>query len=89
MYVTALFPAALWLLVSALSRRSWIRFLWLGVVAGLMVVAHPQLAYYAYLALAAYALGSLWARRHEGGAMFATAWLVACSRWSRPSGLQR
>ncbi|HET6837151.1 MAG TPA: hypothetical protein VFH24_03850, partial [Gemmatimonadales bacterium] len=71
MYVTALFPAALWLLISALSRRSWIRFLWLGAVAGLMVVAHPQLAYYAYLALAAYALGSLWARRHEGGAMLA------------------
>jgi hypothetical protein len=71
MYVTALFPAALWLLISALSRRSWIRFLWLGVVAGLMVVAHPQLAYYAYLALAAYALGSLWTRRHEGGAMLA------------------
>ena len=71
MYVTALFPAALWLLISALSRRSWVRFLWLGVVAGLMVVAHPQLAYYAYLALAAYAIGSLWTRRQEGGAMLA------------------
>jgi hypothetical protein len=71
MYVTALFPAALWLLVSALHRRSWVRFLWLGVVSGLMVVAHPQLAYYAYLALAAYAVGSLWVRRHEGGAMLA------------------
>ena len=72
MYVTALFPAGLWLLISALSRRSWIRFLWLGVVAGLMVVAHPQLAYYAYLALAAYAVGSLWVRRHEGGAVLAS-----------------
>ena len=71
MYVTALFPAALWLLVSALDRRSWFRFLWLGVVAGLMVVAHPQLAYYAYIALAAYALGSLWGRRRHGGASLA------------------
>ena len=71
MYVTALFPAALWLLVTALSRHSWIRFIWLGVVCGLMVVAHPQLAYYAYIALALYAVVSLWIRRHEGGAMLA------------------
>jgi hypothetical protein len=70
-YVTALFPAALWLLVTALDRHSWLRFLWLGVVAGLMVVAHPQLAYYAYLALAVYALASLWGRRHAGGAFLA------------------
>jgi hypothetical protein len=72
MYVTALFPAALWLLITAIDRRSWIRFLWLGAVAGLMVIAHPQLAYYAYLALAAYALGSLWSRRDEGGALLAS-----------------
>ena len=72
MYVIALFPGALWLLVTALARRSWLRFLWLGVVAGLMVVAHPQLAYYAYVALAAYTLGSLWLRRREGGAFLAS-----------------
>jgi len=71
-YVTALFPAALWLLLTALQRRSWIRFLWLGAVAGLMVVAHPQLAYYAYVALLAYALGSLFTRRRKGGALLAT-----------------
>ncbi len=71
MYVTALFPAGLWLLVTALERGSWFRFLWLGVVAGLMVVAHPQLAYYAYLGLAGYAIGALWSRRREGGAMLA------------------
>ncbi|MEA2723150.1 MAG: hypothetical protein QOH59_921 [Gemmatimonadales bacterium] len=71
MYVTALFPAALWLLVTALDRHSWLRFIWLGVVAGLMVVAHPQLAYYAYLALAVYAIASLWARRQAGGAFLA------------------
>jgi hypothetical protein len=72
MYVTALFPAALWLLVTALNRRSWLRFLWLGAVAGLMVVAHPQLAYYAYIALLAYALGSLLTRRDKSGAVLAT-----------------
>src|SRR3954451_9438277 len=72
MYVIALFPGALWLLVTALDRRSWLRFLWLGVVAGLMIVAHPQLAYYAYIALAAYASGSLWLRRREGGAFLAS-----------------
>ncbi len=71
MYVTALFPAALWLLVTALERRSWLRFVWLGAVAGLMVVAHPQLAYYAYLALLGYALASLWVRRKQGGAALA------------------
>jgi uncharacterized protein DUF6541 len=71
MYVTALFPGALWLLITAINRRSWIRFLWLGVVAGLMVIAHPQLAYYGYIALAAYAAGSLWSRREEGGAVLA------------------
>jgi membrane protein YfhO len=71
MYVIALFPAGLWLLVTALERHSWIRFLWLGVVAGLMVVAHPQLAYYAYVALAAYGIGSLWSRRRQGGAVLA------------------
>jgi hypothetical protein len=72
MYVTALFPAALWLLVTALDQRSWLRFLWLGAVAGLMVVAHPQLAYYAYIALLAYALGSLLTRRDKSGALLAT-----------------
>ncbi|MGH7507836.1 MAG: DUF6541 family protein [Gemmatimonadales bacterium] len=72
MYVIALFPAALWLLVSAIDRRSWLRFLWLGAVSGLMVVAHPQLAYYAYIALAAYGLVLLWTRRREGGAMLAS-----------------
>jgi hypothetical protein len=72
MYVTALFPAGLWLLVTALDRRSWLRFLWLGAVAGLMVVAHPQLAYYAYIALLAYALGSLLTRRDKSGALLAT-----------------
>jgi membrane protein YfhO len=75
MYVTALFPAAMWLLVTGIERRSWLRFLWLGAVAGLMVVAHPQLAYYAYIALLAYGLGSLFTRRRQGGRLLAT-WLA-------------
>jgi len=36
MYVIALFPGALWLLITAIDRRSWVRFLWLGVIAGFM-----------------------------------------------------
>ena len=36
-----------------------------------MVVAHPQLAYYAYLALALHALTTLWVRRRAGGAFLA------------------
>src|SRR5919205_3537661 len=83
MYVIALFPAALWLLVTALNRRSWLRFLWLGVVAGLMVIAHPQLAYYAYIALAAYAIGSLWSRREQGGAILANG--LAGGMWAGPT----
>jgi hypothetical protein len=66
MYVITLFPAALWLLVSALKSGSLTRFLWFGVVAGLMVVAHPQLAFYAYLALGIYALAALLAGRKAG-----------------------
>ncbi len=66
MYVITLFPAALWLLVSALKSGSLTRFLWLGVVAGLMVVAHPQLAFYAYLALGTYAVVALIAERKSG-----------------------
>lgn len=66
MYVIALFPAGLWLLKTGLERPSWLRLLWLGAVAGLMLVAHPQLAYYAYLALGAYGVGMLWVRRRDG-----------------------
>jgi hypothetical protein len=66
MYVITLFPAGLWLLVSALRTGSLVRFLWLGVVAGLMVLAHPQLAYYAYLALGLWALGTLVGVRRAG-----------------------
>lgn len=66
MYVIALFPAGLWLLVSAIRTGALLRFLWLGVVAGLMLIAHPQLAFYAYLALGGYALAALVAGRSAG-----------------------
>jgi hypothetical protein len=66
MYVITLFPAALWLLVRALDSGSLVRFLWLGVVSGLMLIAHPQLAYYAYLALGGYALAAIISRRRRG-----------------------
>ena len=66
MYVITLFPAALGLLVSALNRPSLLRWLWFGAVAGLLLVAHPQVSFYAWVALGVYALASLIARRKEG-----------------------
>jgi len=66
MYVITLFPAALGLLVAALDRPAVLRFLWFGAVAGLMLMAHPQLAYYAWVALGLYALVGLVARLKEG-----------------------
>ncbi len=67
LYVIALFPAAVWLLLSGFASGSWVRFLWLGAVCGLMLVAHPQLSYYAYLALGLWGLALLWAGRSGGG----------------------
>jgi len=66
MYVITLFPAALGLLVSALDRPSWLRWLWFGAVSGLLLVAHPQVSFYAWVALGLYALVSLIARRKDG-----------------------
>lgn len=66
MYVITLFPAGVWLLVSGIAQRSWLRFLWLGVVLGLMMIAHPQLAYYAYVTLAAWGALGIWRRRGDG-----------------------
>ena len=66
MYVITLFPVALGLLVRALDRRRWVDFLWFGASAGLLLMAHPQLAYYAWVALGLYALAVIVARRDEG-----------------------
>jgi hypothetical protein len=63
MYVITLFPAGLGLLVAAMNRPSLLKFVWFGAVAGLMLIAHPQLAYYAWVALGCYALVSMLARR--------------------------
>lgn len=68
MYVITLFPAALWLLVTAIERRSWIRYVWLGAVCGLILIAHPQLAFYAWLALGIFGVTMIWHRRAEGQA---------------------
>jgi len=66
MYVITLFPAALGLLVSALDRPTLLRFVWLGAVAGLLLTAHPQVSFYAWLALGLYAIGGIVARRKDG-----------------------
>lgn len=69
MYVITLFPAALGLLVSALQRPSVVRFIWLGAIAGLLLTAHPQVSFYAWLALGLYAIGGIVARRGDGSRM--------------------
>lgn len=66
LYVAAIFPGALWLLVTAIQRRSWPRFLWLGVIAGCMLLGHPQLSFYGWLALGGIGSGMIWTRRSEG-----------------------
>ncbi len=66
MYVITLFPGALALLVAALDRPSWLRWLWFGASAALILIAHPQLAFYAWLALGIYALVVIVMRRGEG-----------------------
>jgi Bacterial membrane protein YfhO len=71
MYVITLFPAALGLLVSALERPSVLRFTWLGAVAGLLLTAHPQVSFYAWLALGLYAIGGIVARRGDGSRLLA------------------
>jgi hypothetical protein len=66
LYVTAIFPGALWLLVTAIEKLSLARFLWLGVIAGCMLLGHPQLSFYGWLALGGIGLGMIWVRRTEG-----------------------
>lgn len=66
MYVITLFPAALGLLVSALDRPTWVKWIWFGAVAGLLLTAHPQLSFYAWVALGLYALVAVFNRRQEG-----------------------
>lgn len=66
LYVAAIFPGALWLLVTAVERLSLIRFLWLGVIAGCMLLGHPQLSFYGWIALGGYGAFMLWNRRGDG-----------------------
>ena len=66
LYVAAIFPGALWLLVTAVEKLSLVRFLWLGVIAGCMLLGHPQLSFYGWIALGGYGLGMIWNRRTEG-----------------------
>jgi hypothetical protein len=66
MYVITLFPASLGLLVSALDRPTWGKWIWFGAVAGLLLTAHPQVSFYAWVALGIYALVAVFMRRQEG-----------------------
>jgi hypothetical protein len=66
MYVITLFPAALALLVRAMEKPTLLRFAWFGAMAALILIAHPQLAFYAWVALGLYALVTIVVRREEG-----------------------
>jgi hypothetical protein len=65
-YVAALFPATLAFLVRAIDRRSWTHFVWFGLFAGLLLLGHPVLAFYAWLVLGIWGLVMIWIRRGEG-----------------------
>lgn len=66
LYVAAIFPGALWLLVTAVEKLSLVRFLWLGVIAGCMLLGHPQLSFYGWIALGGYGAFMIWNRRGDG-----------------------
>lgn len=66
LYCTAIFPFALGFLVRGVERRSLIHFVWLGLVAGLLLIGHPILSFYAWATLGLWALGLIWVRRSEG-----------------------
>ena len=66
LYCTAIFPLALGFLVRGVERRSLIHFVWLGLVAGLLLIGHPILSFYAWATLGVWALGLIWVRRSEG-----------------------
>jgi hypothetical protein len=65
-YVAALFPATLAFLVRAIDRRSWTHFVWFGLFAGLLLLGHPVLSFYAWMVLGIWGLVMIWTRRGEG-----------------------
>ena len=66
LYVAAIFPATLALLVRAIDRRSLGHFVWFGVMAGLLLLGHPVLSFYAWMALGIWGLVMIWNRRADG-----------------------
>jgi hypothetical protein len=65
-YVAALFPATLAFLVRAVDRRSLAHFIWFGLMAGLLLLGHPVLSFYAYMVLGIWGLVLIWNRRADG-----------------------
>lgn len=66
LYCAAIFPLALGLLVRAIERKSFTHFVWFGLVSGLLLIGHPNLAFYAWITFGAWGLGMIWVRRSEG-----------------------
>lgn len=65
-YVAALFPATLAFLVRAVEWRSFRHFVWFGLMAGLLLLGHPVLSFYAWMVLGIWGLVLIWDRRAEG-----------------------
>lgn len=66
LYVAAIFPATLALLVRAVERRSFRHFVWFGLMAGLLLLGHPVLSFYGWMVLGIWGLVLIWNRRSEG-----------------------
>ena len=66
LYVTAIFPLTLGLLVRAIDRRSFVHFVWAGLLAGFLLLGHPILSFYAWMTLGIFGLVLIWGRRGEG-----------------------
>ena len=66
LYVAAIFPATLALLVRAIDRRSLGHFVWFGVMAGLLLLGHPVLSFYAWMVLGIWGVVMIGNRRADG-----------------------
>lgn len=65
-YVAAIFPATLAFLVRAIERRSFSHFVWFGLMAGLLLLGHPVLSFYAWMVLGIWGVVLIWNRRADG-----------------------
>ena len=66
LYVTAIFPLTLGLLVRGIERKSFYHFVWAGLLAGFLLLGHPILSFYAWMTLGIFGAVMIWNRRGDG-----------------------